>query len=337
MGWLNHLGIGGQDAQVGVDLGQGPAQETELAGSHPPGVGEELADQGAVAAWIQAPGNLEDVPAQRARRAGIKLADIHPAIQSGPVQRSPPALAKIQHHAAKMPLAGGLVGQPFGCHALAKAGIAAEGGVKMALEAQAQRGVGQLPGLAAPLPAEDHIAGHVRAEGKVRGRLLHGQGGALLEHAGGGVGCQLQHGQEGRVHVPAEHLGDGLHPGGRGEGLGMQPDVFALRGGQVAGLHAGDHIFRAVKSLRDQSHQSLLALFGARHGVDIGVVSAFLAGQVEQALLLAQDLGHQDGRIELPLVAVMGREGGRNPNRQTGGSCLPNCLPGGGGLHLAVA
>ena len=236
-----------------------------------------------------------------------------------------------------MPLAGGLVGQPFSRNALAKAGIAAEGGVKMTVKAQAQRCVGQLPGLAAPLPAEDHVAGHIRPEGKIGGGLLHGQSRALLEHARSGVGRQLEHGQQGRVHVPAEHFRDGLHPGRRGERLGVHPDVVAFLFGQVAGLHAGDHILGPMKGFRDQAHQGLLALFGARHGVDIGVVGPLFAGQVEQALLLAQDLRHQDGRVELPLVAVMSRERRRNPDGQPGGGCLTDRLPGGGGLHLAVA
>ena len=88
----------------------------------------------------------------------------------------------------------------------------------------------------------------------------------------------------------------------------MFSDVIAFRIGQVAGLHARDHIFCAMKGFWDQSHQSLLTLLSARHGVDIGIVGPFLAGQVEQALLLAHYLGYQNGRIELPLIAVVSRE-----------------------------
>src|SRR4030042_2965522 len=134
-GMIENLGIAGQDAKVGIRLGQGAAQESELAGTHPPSIGEELADESTVAAGIRATRNLENVPAQRTRRAGVKLADVYSSLQPGPVQRPPPALAKIEHHGAEMPLASGLVGQPLGRHALAEASIPAEGSVKVALAA----------------------------------------------------------------------------------------------------------------------------------------------------------------------------------------------------------
>ena len=111
------------------------------------------------------------------------------------------------------------------------------------------------------------------------------------------------------------------------ESLGVPADVIAFFFGQVAGLHPGDHILGAVEGFQGSDPSGPAChLFGARHGVDVGVISAFFAGQVEQALLLAQDLGHQDGRVELPLVAVVGCEGRRNPYGQPGGGCLPQCL-----------
>ena len=330
------LRVAGQDAQIGVDLGQRAAEETKLARTHPPGIGEQLAHHRAVSPWVEPPGNFEDIPAQRPRSAWVKLADIHSPIQPGPVQRAPPALAKIQHHAAVMPLTGGLEGQPLGCHAFAEAGIPTERRVEMPVNGYAQRSVGQLPCFAAPLPAEDHIPWHTGPEGKVGGGFLHRHGRALLEHPRSGVSRQLEHGQEGRVHVAAHHFRDGFDARRRGKHARVPADIFAFLRRQVARLHPGDHILRAVERLRDQSHQGLLALFGARHGIHVRVVRAFFTGQVEQVLLLAQDLRHQDGRIILPLVAGRSGDRRRNADHQPAGCPSADRLPHRSGLHLAV-
>ena len=68
-GMVDDLRIAGQDAQVGVDLGQRAADETQLAGAHAPGVGKQLADQGAVAPREETARDFEDVPAQGTRCA----------------------------------------------------------------------------------------------------------------------------------------------------------------------------------------------------------------------------------------------------------------------------
>ena len=74
--------------------------------------------------------------------------------------------------------------------------------------------------------------------------------------------------------------------------------------GEGAGLHAHHHVFHAVEGFRDAASAGLLAAFRAGQGIHIGVEAAFLGDDVQELLLLAQDVGQQDGRVELPLVDV---------------------------------
>ena len=206
--------------------------------------------------------------------------------------------------------------QGFGGYGLAKAGVADEGGVKMAFARQAQQRASQAAGFHRKLLAKHHFAGHFRVEGELRGLFLRGQGRALLKHAGGGIGRQLQHGQQGRVHVAGDRTGDSLHAGRGRPGPGMSADVFLFGLGQGAALHAGHDFLGALEGFRDQAHQRLQAAFGARQGVDIGVKRAFDAGGFEQPFLDAHDFSHEHGRIVLPLGRVANREGRGNPDRQ---------------------
>ena len=95
--------------------------------------------------------------------------------------------------------------------------------------------------------------------------------------------------------------------------LGMQAQVVVLQRRERAGLHAHDHILHAVKGLRDERQERLPAAFGAGQGVHVGVEAAFQGDRVQDVLLLAQDAGEQDGRVELPLVGLANGKGGGQP------------------------
>ncbi len=197
-----------QDAVQVVQAGQAVAQETELAGTHPPGVGEQLTHQCAVARRVDPFRDLQRVPADRAYAARVQLTDVHPALQPRPMQGLAPALSEIQHDRAVMPAQGGLKGQPFGGHGFSVAGVAGKGGMEVTLRGETQEGGGQVAALGGIQACQGDLPAHVRIEGKWRDGFLHRARQAFLEETGGHVRGGLQHGQQGRIGIGGHGLRD---------------------------------------------------------------------------------------------------------------------------------
>ncbi len=227
--------------------------------AHPPRIHEQLAGGEQLLVGRDTPPDLQRIPADGPRRAGVQAVQLELLIRDD-VHHLPPARAEVQDDDPEIQFATFFPGQPLGAHRLAEAGVGADGGVGHVVSPHAQQCMGEFAAFHAEQVAQHHLALQVGVKGEGRDALLHSNGRAFLEQSRRGVGRGLHRGQQRRIAVAVEDAPDPLAAGGGGESLGVQADVALFFRGQGPGAHRGDHVLQAVECEGHQGFQRLFAL-----------------------------------------------------------------------------